>query len=58
MEAFNGRECDGRYCLAVPNCEIRNIVTERVMRLFGNEVKQDGSLKKLQGDGTQLVEEF
>ena len=42
MEAFNGRECDGRYCLAVPNCEIRNIVTERVMRLFGDEVKQDG----------------
>ena len=47
MEAFNGRECDGRYCLAVPNHEIRNIITERVMRLFGNEVKQDGKSYKV-----------
>ena len=39
-----GRECDGRYCIAVPNREIRNIITERVMRLFGNEVKQDGKM--------------
>lgn len=39
-----GRECDGRYCLAVPNREIRNIITERVMRLFDNEVKQDGKM--------------
>ena len=25
--------------------EVRNIITERVMRLFGNEVKQDGESK-------------
>lgn len=28
-----GRESDGRYCLAIPNREIRNIITERVLTL-------------------------
>ena len=29
-----GKEFDGRYRLAVPNCEIRNILAERVLTLF------------------------
>ena len=37
-----GRESDGRYCLAIPNREIRNIITERILTLFQQEVKKDG----------------
>lgn len=37
-----GREVDGRYCLTIPNREIRNIVTERVLTLFRNDVRKDG----------------
>ena len=39
-----GQESDGRYCLAVPNREIRNIITERILTLFRKEVKQDGEM--------------
>ena len=39
-----GRESDGRYCLAIPNREIRNIITERILTLFRNEVKNDGKM--------------
>lgn len=35
-----GRESDGRYCLAIPNREIRNIITERILTLFQQEVKK------------------
>ena len=38
------RENDGRYCLAIPNREIRNIITERILMLFQKEVKQDGKM--------------
>ena len=39
-----GRESDGRYCLAIPNREIRNIITERILTLFQQEVKKDGKM--------------
>lgn len=39
-----GKESDGRYCLAIPNREIRNIVTERILALFQQEVKKDGKM--------------
>lgn len=39
-----GRESDGRYHLAIPNREIRNIITERVLTLFQKEVKKDGKM--------------
>ena len=39
-----GKESDGRYCLAIPNREIRNIITERILTLFRNEVKNDGKM--------------
>ena len=39
-----GRESDGRYCLAIPNREIRNIKTERILTLFQQEVKKDGKM--------------
>ena len=39
-----GRESDGRYCLAVPNREIGNIITERILTLFRSEVKKDGQM--------------
>ena len=39
-----GQESDGRFCLAVPNREIRNIITERVLTLFRDEVKKDGEM--------------
>ena len=37
-----GKEVDGRYCLAIPNQEIKNIVTERILTLFRNDVRKDG----------------
>lgn len=37
-----GKESDGRYCLVVPNREIRNIITERILTMFREEVKNDG----------------
>lgn len=40
----HGQESDGRYRLAIPNREIQNIITERVLTLFQNEVKKDGTL--------------
>lgn len=40
----HGQESDGRYRLAIPNREIQNIITERVLTLFKNEVKKDGTL--------------
>ena len=39
-----GKESDGRYRLALPNREIRNIITERILTLFRNEVKSDGKM--------------
>ena len=39
-----GRESNGRYCLAIPNREIRNIITERILTLFQQEVKKDGKM--------------
>ncbi len=39
-----GKESDGRYCLTIPNREIRNIITERILTLFRNEVKSDGKM--------------
>ena len=39
-----GQESDGRYCLAIPNREIRNIITERILTLFRNEVRKDGEM--------------
>ena len=39
-----GQESDGRFCLAIPNREIRNIVTERILTLFRDEVKKDGEM--------------
>ena len=39
-----GKERDGRYCLAVPNREIRNIITEQVLKMFRNTVKEDGQM--------------
>ena len=39
-----GREVDGRYCLTIPNREIRNIVTERILTLFRNDVRKDGEM--------------
>lgn len=41
-----GKEFDGRYRLAVPNCEIRNILAERVLTLFRNDVKKDGKMSE------------
>ena len=38
------RESDGRYCLAIPNREIQNIMIERILTLFQNEVKEDGKM--------------
>ncbi len=36
-------EADGnRYHLAIPNREIRNIMTEHILKLFKNDVKKDG----------------
>lgn len=34
-----GKESDGRYCLVVPNREIRNIITECILTIFREEVK-------------------
>ena len=39
-----GKESDGRYCLAVPNREIQNIITEQVLKIFRNTVKEDGQM--------------
>ena len=39
-----GKEDDGRYCLAVPNREIRNIITDQVLKMFRNTVKEDGQM--------------
>ena len=39
-----GKESDGRYCLTVPNREIRNIITERILTMFREEVKNDGAM--------------
>ena len=39
-----GKEGDGRYCLAVPNREIRNIITEQILKMFRNTVKEDGQM--------------
>ena len=39
-----GQEADGRYRLAIPNREIQNIVTERVLTLFRKAVKRDGEM--------------
>lgn len=39
-----GKESDGRYCLVVPNREIRNIITERILTMFREEVKNDGAM--------------
>ena len=36
-----GKESDGRYCLVVPNREIRNIITECILTIFREEVKND-----------------
>lgn len=44
----SGIESDGRYCLEVPNREIRNIIVERILTMFRNEVRKDG----------QMAEEF
>ena len=43
-----GRESDGRYRLAIPNKEIQNIITERILILFREDVYKDG----------QMAEEF
>ena len=40
----SGIESDGRYCLEVPNREIRNIIVERILTMFRNEVKKDGQM--------------
>lgn len=39
-----GKESDGRYCLVVPNREIRNIITERILTMFREEVRNDGAM--------------
>lgn len=39
-----GSEDDGRYRLAIPNREIRNIVTDNILSLFQDEVKKDGQM--------------
>ena len=40
----SGIESDGRYCLEVPNREIRNIIVERILTLFRNEIRKDGQM--------------
>ena len=42
----HGRESDGRYQLAVPNRESRNIITERILTMFREEVRKDGELEE------------
>ena len=37
-----GKESDGRYCLAIPNREIRNIITNHILKMFKENVKDDG----------------
>ena len=39
-----GQEIDGRYRLAIPNRKIRNIITERILAQFRNDVRKDGKL--------------
>lgn len=39
-----GRAGMNRYRLAVPNREIRNIITEHVLTLFKKNVETDGKL--------------
>ena len=41
-----GSKKGGRYELAVPNQEIRNIMTRRVLTLFEKEVEQDGQMQQ------------
>ena len=58
-----GRESDGRYCLAVPNREIGNIITERILTLFRSEVKKDGQMaeqfcKALLAENAKEVEQL
>lgn len=38
------KESDGRYHLAIPNQEIRNIFVKRVLTLFGKNVSENGEL--------------
>lgn len=37
----HGKEGDGYYRLAIPNREIRNIIVERILKLFRGEVSQN-----------------
>ena len=37
----HGKEGDGYYRLAIPNREIRNIIIERILKLFRGEVSQN-----------------
>lgn len=39
-----GRESDGRYHLAIPNREIRSIVTDHILAMFRKEVMRDGKM--------------
>ena len=39
-----GIESDGRYRLIVPNREIQNIIMDRILTLFRNDVEKDGEL--------------
>ena len=53
-----GRESDGRYCLAIPNREIRNIITERILTLFQQEVKYTDEKKDLERDCRKALEQI
>lgn len=39
-----GKQDGNRYNLVVPNREIRNILTERILKLFKDDVKKDGEM--------------